>query len=222
MYHQITLYVYCLCTDEFAVAPKTGNLTSRWWQQIGQDQMLWDLGLDDVENEELVRQKIEEVEKSFDLVMIAEQFDESLVLMRETLCWDFEDLSSLKLNGRKEGSKKRMNETTREHLKTYLKSDYMLYNHFYRIFKNKSKQLGQERIVSELDNLSKVNADKAKACSVTASDNSALRGDSAWWGPGLVGYKVTPGVEEECKLMVMAELRFVDRIRKRQAKRKGN
>ena len=63
--------------------------------------MLWDLGLDDVENEE--------VEKSFDLVMIVEQFDESLVLMRETICWDFEDLASLKLNGRKDSSKKRMN-----------------------------------------------------------------------------------------------------------------
>ena len=77
-------------------------------------------------------------------------------------------------------------------MKTYLKSDYMLYNHFYRIIENKSKQLGQERIVSELDNLSKVNADIAKVCSVTAADNSALRCESAWWGPGLVGYNVTP------------------------------
>ena len=64
--------------------------------------------------------------------------------------------------------------------------------------------------------LAKANRDISKACSVTAADNSALRGDSAWWGPGLVGYKVTGGVDNECKLMAMAELRFVDRIRKRQ------
>ena len=35
-------------------------------------------------------------------------------------------------------------------------------------------------------------------------------------GPGLVGYKVTGGVDDECKLMVMAELRFLDRIRRQQ------
>ena len=176
--------------------------------------MLWDLGLDQVEEEEMVKQKIDEVENKFNLVMIAEKFDESLVLMRDLLCWDFEDITSLKLNGRKENTKKALNETTREHLRKYLKSDYQLYNHFKAIFEDKLKQFGQ--LQSDLEKLAKANRDISKACSVTAADNSALLGDSAWWGPGLVGYKVTGVVDNECKLMVMAELRFVDRIRKRQ------
>ena len=179
--------------------------------------MLWDLGLDQVENEELVRKKIEEVEKKFDLVLIAEKFNDSLVLMRETLCWDLEDVTSFKLNGRKEGLKKKLNETTKSNLKKYLKYDYMLYNHFKNKFENKLNKFGQNKMDSELEKLAAANADISAACSVTAEDNSALRGDSAWWGPGLVGYKVR-GLGEECRLMVMAELRFVDRIRERQRK----
>eukprot|EP00092_Neocalanus_flemingeri_P102812 GFUD01131520.1.p1 GENE.GFUD01131520.1~~GFUD01131520.1.p1 ORF type:complete len:397 (+),score=109.33 GFUD01131520.1:40-1230(+) len=202
--------------DQFAVAPKIGKLSTRWWKQIGQNQMLWDLGLDEVENEEMVLKKIDEIEKHFDLVMIAEQFDESLVLMKETLCWDFEDITSLKLNGRKDGWKKSLNESTKSYLKKYLNSDYMLYNHFKNIFQYKIKQFGTNKMNSELQNLAKTTADMTKSCSVTAEDNAALRGDSAWWGPGLVGYKVTGGVAEECRLMVMAELKFVDRIRKKQ------
>ena len=46
--------------------------------------------------------KIDEAQKKFGLVMIAEQFDESLVLMKDLLCWEFEDITSLKLNGRKD------------------------------------------------------------------------------------------------------------------------
>ena len=82
------------------------------------------------------------------------------------------------------------------------------------IFENKLKHFGQ--LQSDLEKLAKANRDISEACSVTAADNSALRGDSAWWGPGLVGYKVTGGVDNECKLMVMAEISFVDRISKRQ------
>ena len=38
--------------------------------------------------------KIDEVQKKFGLFMIAEQFDESLVLMKDLLCWEFEYITS--------------------------------------------------------------------------------------------------------------------------------
>ena len=33
--------------------------------------------------------KIEEMEETFDLVMVAERWDESMVLLKNLLCWDF-------------------------------------------------------------------------------------------------------------------------------------
>ena len=33
--------------------------------------------------------QIEEMEETFDLVMVAERWDESMVLLKNLLCWDF-------------------------------------------------------------------------------------------------------------------------------------
>ena len=45
---------------------------------IGKDQLLWDLGMPTphLENATLVRQKIAELDKQFDLVLITEKFEE--------------------------------------------------------------------------------------------------------------------------------------------------
>ena len=73
--------------------------------------MLWDLGLDDFDDVEAVRNKIEELEEQFNLVMILERFEESLVLMKSELCWDFSDITNLKLNARKPLNSKITNTT---------------------------------------------------------------------------------------------------------------
>ena len=129
----------------------------RFVGKIGQNQMLWDLGLDEVEDAELVGLKIHEIEKKFDLVMIAEQFEDSVLLMRKTFCWGFEDITSLKLNGRKESSKKTLNETTKQKLREYLKYDYQLYNHFKDIFRQKLNKFGEEKLKEDLQSLKKAN-----------------------------------------------------------------
>ena len=98
--------------------------------------MLFDLGLNkkDLDDEEMLSTKIEELENQFDLVMITEQFSQSLVLLKNTLCRDIQDLTSFHLNGRQNEVKTQLNETTRSLLKDYLKSDYVLYIHFFKIF----------------------------------------------------------------------------------------
>lgn len=51
---------------------------------IGKNQHLWDLGLpvEDLEDVDEVKKKILEVEEEFDLVMMSEHFDESMILMK--------------------------------------------------------------------------------------------------------------------------------------------
>ena len=60
--------------------------------------MAFDLGLEqeNFSNEEEITELIENISKRFDLVLIAEYFDESLVLMKRMLCWDFEDIVYVK------------------------------------------------------------------------------------------------------------------------------
>ena len=76
--------------------------------------MLYDLGLNHkyFDNGAMVRKKVKEVEEEFDLVMIAEQFDKSLILLKDDLCWGVEDVTSFPLNGRKEDTKTKMSKKT--------------------------------------------------------------------------------------------------------------
>ena len=60
-----------------------------------QNQQLWDLGLGtpDMENEAKVDAKIAELSSQFDFVILAEFFDEGLVILARLLCWELEDVS---------------------------------------------------------------------------------------------------------------------------------
>ena len=62
-------------------------------------QMLWDAGLPegDMDNSTAVRDKIGQLERRFDLVMMAEQFDQSLVLLRDLMCWHYTDVVNFKV-----------------------------------------------------------------------------------------------------------------------------
>ena len=98
--------------------------------------MLFDFGLDpkDMDNGSMVESKIKEIDDRFNLVMMQESFSESLVLLKEELCWDLDDVTNFKLNGRKEGVKKTLSNETRSKLRDFLRADYKLYNHFKETF----------------------------------------------------------------------------------------
>ena len=46
-----------------------------------------------MENQEKIDAKIEELDAQFDFVILAEFFDEGLVILARLLCWDLEDVN---------------------------------------------------------------------------------------------------------------------------------
>ena len=60
---------------------------------LGRNQQLWDLGLTNTSHFDLVEAKVQEVDKNFHLVMIAEHFEESLVLLSHQLCWPLANMT---------------------------------------------------------------------------------------------------------------------------------
>ena len=50
---------------------------------IGPNQLLWDLGVDNVDSEVDVREKIAQMEERFHLVMILEHFEGSMIILRQ-------------------------------------------------------------------------------------------------------------------------------------------
>ena len=71
---------------------------------------LFDLGLDTAYHEDftVVRNYIRFLQQEFDLVMVMEYFDESLVLLKRRFCWKIEDILYFKLNKRIEAQKQKL------------------------------------------------------------------------------------------------------------------
>ena len=83
--------------NQFAELKAAAKVPRRPSAIIGKNQQLWDLGTTDIEMEDAgtVQAKITKFDSEFDLVLIAEYFDESLVLLAAKLCWDLSDVRSV-------------------------------------------------------------------------------------------------------------------------------
>ena len=53
----------------------------------------------------LLQKRIQELQKELDFVLLADRFDESMVLLASKLCWPLEYVRSLKINARKKSFK---------------------------------------------------------------------------------------------------------------------
>ena len=127
------LYNITLVINDF---PETINLL--------QSGMFYDLGQDflEVEEDDVIRKRITEMESEFGLIMIMEYFDESLVLLKIEMCWQLEDIPYIKQNQRKKTNSRRMSDDLRERILQWNRADSMLYNHFNRTLWNKINALG--------------------------------------------------------------------------------
>lgn len=99
--------------------------------------LFFDLGLQFkyYQNLTAVEKYIQFLEYEFDLVMITEYFDESLVLLKRLLCWEIEDVLFFKMNER-QGKEKQtaLSEEVKANIKRWNAADVLLYNHFNNTF----------------------------------------------------------------------------------------
>lgn len=80
--------------NKFAQLKAASKIQRKPGAIIGKNQQLWGLGTNSFEMEDPVKvdEKISKYDSQFDLVMIAEYFDESLVLLADLLCWDLSEV----------------------------------------------------------------------------------------------------------------------------------
>ncbi|CAL4133255.1 unnamed protein product, partial [Meganyctiphanes norvegica] len=69
----------------------------------GKNQMLFDLGYPDTIDKTYIYQILKELEQTFQLVMISDRLDESLILLRHLLCWEIDDVITFTKNARIKG-----------------------------------------------------------------------------------------------------------------------
>ncbi|XP_041471418.1 galactosylceramide sulfotransferase-like [Lytechinus variegatus] len=119
---------------------------------------LYDLGMQKPEmaDECVIRNKIATLEDDFDLVLIAEYLLESLVLLRELMCWDLSDMTYFSSRVRTNSEEEKMSKRTFERLSEWNHGDALLYEHFNRTLWTKIKAYGQERMDKDVRTLEKM------------------------------------------------------------------
>ena len=85
---------------------------------------------EDYGNKKKLQNLISEIDQTFDLIMILEDFNESMVLLKNGLSWNYEDLLSIKLNVHNEKTKSVISEGAKDSLRKWLKSSYIFYEYF--------------------------------------------------------------------------------------------
>ncbi|XP_054457973.1 galactose-3-O-sulfotransferase 3 [Anoplopoma fimbria] len=170
---------------------------------------------------------VAEVDKVFSLVMIAEYFDESLILLRHLLSWDLEDILYIKLNMRMSSSKKSLTSALSSKIRAWNVIDTRLYDHFNATLWRKISALGPACVAREVKLLRQAQERLVKSCfggrtpplrSAAKIKDKELR---PWIPSGkvdIVGYELpvnlsmgfTRQVHELCLKLIMPELQYTE------------
>ncbi|XP_068089384.1 galactose-3-O-sulfotransferase 2-like [Hyperolius riggenbachi] len=160
------IFIKAESLEEFIKNPyKLYNKTSKY-SHLGRNFMTFDLGFDHNGPEPTKYFKVihKVLKTMFDLVLITEYFDESLVLLKEALCWSYDDVLSFPLNSREENNQEILSVETQEGIKIWNQLDWQLYVYFNKTFWKKVEKFGQERMQQEVEELRRRRARKSEIC----------------------------------------------------------
>lgn len=134
--------------------------------------MLFDFGLkvQFMANRTKVNEKIAEIDRIFDLVMIKEYFQESLVLLSHLLCWNIEAFATLPMNARPESRKLPINNKTRQKIEEWNWGDMLLYRHFRAKFDEQQRNFGRARIKNQVAKFQKITEMLMNSCEIRKTD----------------------------------------------------
>jgi len=129
---------------------------------------LYSFGIDcnkkDYYNTSLIQSKINEINDKFDLILIQEFMQESLLLLRNMLALTWQDLVQISINKTKE--KERLSKKVYKMLQELLWPEYLLYNFFKKKFQNEMVK-HENLLMQEKDILRRLQAKATEECEVT-------------------------------------------------------
>ncbi|NXO19015.1 G3ST4 sulfotransferase, partial [Oriolus oriolus] len=111
----------------------------------------FDFGLPEPVPPAAVPKILEELERVFPLVLLAENFDESLVLLRSALCWPRHSVDAFAHNAR--AGSRRPSPVQIRRSRAWNSLDWALYSHLNRSFWRKAEEFGLARLRDEVARL---------------------------------------------------------------------
>lgn len=167
-----------------------------------------------------VMKNIHNLSKQFHLVLIAEYFEESLILLKDMLCWTMEDILFFKLNARKSSSVSRLTPEFRAKALQWNRADWKLYQHFNATFWSRVDVYGRERMKQEVNELRRRNAEMKDICieggNAVEAKNIQDRHFLPWQPAGqniILGYNMKKDIDLKyrtiCGKMLTPEIQYL-------------
>ncbi|XP_022112249.1 galactose-3-O-sulfotransferase 2-like [Acanthaster planci] len=185
--------------------------------------MLYGLGLPKaaLADPHAVDRKIEDLKGQFDLVMITEYFDESLVLLRHLMCWELDDIVYFVHNARSKSAVKTVPPKVAAKIRQWNYGDVKLYESFNRTFWQRVDAFGVDRMKEEVSKLRERNQYYKEHCIAEVTNQNSR----VWHPQGIpidsfLLRKEAAG-DTMCVRMAEPELLYTDHIRQVQKSRYG-
>ncbi|XP_077418135.1 galactosylceramide sulfotransferase [Vanacampus margaritifer] len=184
--------------------------------------LFFDLGQDNTLelDDPRVDEGIKSITERFQLFMLAEHFEESLILLKDALCWDMDDLLFFKLNARKGSTVSKLTPYLRARALEWNALDWKLYQHVNRTFWRKVDAYGLRRMTEDVAELKRRNAEMSATCieGGHAVDAGSIQ-DSVMqpWQPigekSIMGYNLKKNIDKAhvklCRKMLMPEIQYL-------------
>jgi hypothetical protein len=156
-----------------------------------------------IRNVKYIINYIKMLDKVFDLVMIMEYFDESLVLLKRRLCWKLKDIIYMRKNIAYKSFDFNLNATEMNLLKKWALADHLIYTHFYRKFYETLKK--EAGIMEESHHFKGILERTQMFCNGSAVGSSLFIEGSPWNEAFTVRTL-------DCAYMILGELQFLQKI----------
>lgn len=184
--------------------------------KFGKNQMLFDYGYPDNMSVPELRAAIDSLDKRFDLVMVSEFMDESLVLLRHLLCWSLHDVVYFTKNARREEVKPTLHPEVLSALRELNSADVILYDHFLAKHRRAVEDFGVKRMADEVSALRGLRDEYFQDCGtheVKGRDSSLQFKEYS----GLVSaYVSSNNSNQNCLLLTLPELHLLATLKSRQ------
>ncbi|XP_078389848.1 galactose-3-O-sulfotransferase 2-like [Cetorhinus maximus] len=200
--------------------PNSHYARNLMWFDFGHDNNMADTPV-------YVRAVLGVLERTFDLILVAEYFDESLVLLKEALCWEIKDVAHFKLNARSSDSVSPLNATTAEMVKAWNGLDWKLYRHFNASFWQRVANYGHERMQQDVARLRALRQRLSAVCLQGGAPVASEQVEVAKLRPRnfgkakILGYTLKAGLSGHtlvlCQRMVVPEQYHLDHLQKMQS-----
>ena len=150
-----------------------------WW--FGKNGIFFDLGFDNLQDDDTyIQQAIARMQNLYDLVLINDYFEESIVLLKDFLGVKLNEVRYLRLNARLNKSII-VDNKMRSKIRKWHKADAAVFDFFNHTFWKRVEAYGREKMAKEVVELQKLNSKLQESCvdkslvSTSAIENADFR-----------------------------------------------